>query len=293
MSKFAEVTFWGTRGGISTPGRATEKYGGNTPCVSIAVGDVIFILDAGTGIRALGNDLIMAGGMRNKELHLFLTHTHWDHIQGLPFFVPAYMKGTRITIYGSSSKGGFLEQILRGQMDYDYFPVDLSSLPSELNIVEIEDDCLAIGDVKISWQEQIYHPGGCVRYRFDIAGRSIVFASDVELNQCFGKDYPTDEERKHAQDYLKFVQGADLLIGDGQYTAEQYPSRITWGHTSMELLMEIAHRAGVKRLAVYHHDPDHSDVMLDEFWNQFNPMYAQAQPPMQVFFAREGMTVPV
>ncbi len=293
MKDQMEVAFWGTRGGISTPGRSTEKYGGNTPCISVTYGDDIFIFDAGTGIRALGNDLIMTGGLKNKRLHLFLTHTHWDHIQGLPFFVPAYIKGTPLTIYGSASKGGFLETILRGQMDYDYFPVDMSSLPSDLRIVEIEDDHMAFGDILIQWEEQHYHPGGCLRYKVSHGDDAVVFSTDVELNHCFGKDYPTDEERDRAQKYLKFIQGCSLLIGDAQYTAEQYPSKIGWGHTSMELLMEIAHRSGVKRLAIYHHDPDHSDMMLDDLWNQFGPMYSQAKPSMQVFWAREGMALPV
>lgn len=289
----AEVSFWGTRGGISTPGRATEKYGGNTPCVSVDIGDQLFIFDAGTGIRLLGNELILSGQLKTKQIHLFLTHTHWDHIQGMPFFVPAYMKGTVLTIYGSPNKGGFLESILRGQMDYDYFPVDLGSLPADLRIVEMEDETIDFGGISVTWEEQVYHPGGCLRFRVDFAGKRIIFASDVELNQAFGKDYPTDEEKLQAQNYLKFIQGADLVIGDGQYTAEQYPSKVTWGHTSMELLMEIAHRAGVKRLAVFHHDPDHSDQMIDQFWNEFAPMYGQARPPMQVFWAREGMSVPV
>ncbi len=290
---YAEVTFWGCRGGISTPGRLTEKYGGNTPCVSVAFGDNLFILDAGTGIRLLGNELITSNSIQRRNIHIFLTHTHWDHIQGLPFFIPAYLKGTNLTIYGSASKGGFLESILRGQMDYDYFPVDLASLPSNLKIVEMEEETLDFGDITVTWQEQVYHPGGCLRYRFDFLEKQIIFASDVELNLVFAKDYPTEEEKAYALSYLKFIQGADLLIGDGQYTAEEYPGKVTWGHTSMELLAEIAHRAGVKRLAIYHHDPDHSDEMLDNLTNRFVSMYGRANPPMQVFFAREGMCIPV
>jgi phosphoribosyl 1,2-cyclic phosphodiesterase len=293
MRNDMEVAFWGTRGGISTPGRSTEKYGGNTPCISVTYGDDIIIFDAGTGIRTLGNELVRAGGLKNKHIHLFLTHTHWDHIQGLPFFVPAYIKDTALTIYGSASKGGFLETILRGQMDYDYFPVDMSELPSNLQIVEIEDDHMEIGELSIQWEEQDYHPGGCLRYKVTRGDEFVVFSTDVELNNCFGKDYPTEEERTRAQAYLKFIQGCSLLIGDAQYTAEQYPSKVGWGHTSMELLMEIAHRAGVKRLAIYHHDPDHSDTMLDDLWNQYGPMYSQATPTMQVFWAREGMSLPV
>ncbi len=291
-SPYAEVTFWGTRGSISTPGRKTEKYGGNTPCVTIAFEDQTIIVDAGTGIRILGNHLI-AEGMHRRDLHLLLTHTHWDHIQGMPFFLPAYLRGSTVSIYGSSNKGGFLESILRGQMDYDYFPVDMSSLGADLKIFEIEDPIIDFGNIKVRWEEQIYHPGGCLRFAFEYAGKKIVFASDVELNMFFGKDYPTDEEKEHAQQYLKFIEGADLLIGDGQYTEAEYPSKATWGHTSMELLLETAYRGRVKKVAVFHHDPDHSDELLDQYWQKLSPPYEQADPIMQVFWAREGMTVPV
>ncbi len=290
---YAEVTFWGTRGSISTPGRKTEKYGGNTPCVTVQFEKTMIVIDAGTGLRMLGNYLIGNSVGRSSELSLLLTHTHWDHIQGLPFFLPAYLRGTTLTVYGSSNKGGFLESILRGQMDYDYFPVDMSSLGAEMKIVEVEDPIIDFGAMSVKWEEQIYHPGGCLRFSFEYAGKKIVFASDVELNMMFGKDYPTDEEKEHAQQYLKFIQGADLLIGDGQYTDAEYPSKETWGHTSMELLMEVAYKAGVKKLAVFHHDPDHSDELLDELWQRLSPPYEQADPPMQVFWAREGMSLPI
>ena len=174
----AELTFWGTRGSISTPGRSTEKYGGNTPCVSYAVGDTLIIIDAGTGIRNLGIEL--ANGQKEyKELHLLLSHTHWDHIQGLPFFLPSYFRGIKINVYGNPNKGGFLGSILEGQMDYDYFPVDMSSLGAEVNIVELEDSEMQFGPVKMNWEEQVYHPGGCLRFRLEYNDRAFVYASDV------------------------------------------------------------------------------------------------------------------
>ncbi len=292
-NSYAEVTFWGVRGSISTPGRATEKYGGNTPCISISYGDVMLILDAGTGIRSLSRELVLGGRERTRDLHLLLSHTHWDHIQGLPFFLPAYFKGTRLNIYGSPSKGGFLKDTLSDQMNYDYFPVDMGSLGAELNVVEMEEQELIFGPVAMTWEEQIYHPGGSIRFRFDYDDKRIVFATDVELNMIFGKDYPTDEEKLHAQQYLRFIANADLLIADGQYTDEEYPSKINWGHSSVELLMEMAYRAQVKKLAIFHHDPDHSDEMIDELWQRLSPPYEQTDPPMQVFYAREGMSLPI
>ena len=288
----AEVSFWGTRGSVSTPGRRTEKYGGNTPCITVGYQDTMLIVDGGTGLRILGNH-ILSHGPRYKNLHLLLTHTHWDHIQGLPFFVPAYLKGTVFTIYGSPHKGGFLESILRGQMDYDYFPVDMGSLGAEMNIVEMEQKQLQFGPILVSWEEQKYHPGGSLRFRFDFDGKRVVVASDVELNKFIGTDYPSDEERSDQQAYMQFINKADLLIADGQYTEEEYPAKVNWGHTSVELLLETAYRAGVKKLSVFHHDPEHSDEKLDHIWQQYAPGYEQASPPMQVFWAREGMSVPV
>jgi phosphoribosyl 1,2-cyclic phosphodiesterase len=289
------LSFWGTRGSISTPGRTTEKYGGNTPCVSVRHGNTHLIFDAGTGIRNLGLELAAEHARVGEPmtLHLFLSHTHWDHIQGLPFFAPAYMKGVKLIIYGSPSKAGALEHILRGQMKYDYFPVDMSELHAQLQIVEMEEHELTFGPFTIRWEEQIYHPGGCVRFKVTYDTRSLVYASDVELDQLFGKGELTPEKKRHRDQYMKFIKGADVLIGDGQYTAEEYLQRAGWGHTSIPVLCEVAHQAQVRQLAIFHHDPQHTDKTLDELWKDCNPRYLTAQPPLNVFFAREGITLPV
>jgi phosphoribosyl 1,2-cyclic phosphodiesterase len=287
------LTFWGTRGSISTPGRSTEKYGGNTPCIYISCGDHHIILDAGTGIRNLG--LSLAGQIAAQDqpptvVHLFLSHTHWDHIQGLPFFGPAYMN-TELRIYGSPEKTPFLESILGGQMNTDYFPVKMSAF-AHLKIMEVSQEAFQIGPVNIEWQEQYYHPGGSVRFKFSVGDRSIVYATDVELDAFVGND----SEPKFAEqekEYMDFIEGADLLIADGQYTQEEYDRSIGWGHTSLPLLMPTAYKAKVKQLAVFHHDPQHSDTFLDELWVDYLHEYQSKKPSMHVFWAREGMTLKI
>ena len=289
------LTFWGTRGSISTPGRITEKYGGNTPCVSIHNQDTTIIVDAGTGIRNLGLELLReANGTGSPlTLHLFLSHTHWDHIQGLPFFQPAYRESTGLTIYGSSKKERFLASVLKGQMDYEYFPVSMSALTADIRIQEMSADRVHLGPIEIDWEEQVYHPAGSVRYGFNVYGKRIVFATDVELDLMFGKGNKSEKEKLHAEQYLRFVHGADLLIADGQFTEEEYSERIGWGHSSIPVVLEAAFSAEVKQLAIFHHDPQHSDRLLDEIWMKHRTRFRVDDYEMDLFWAREGLTVAI
>jgi len=291
----ALVTFWGTRGSISTPGRITEKYGGNTPCVTVSHQQTVVILDAGTGIRNFGLDITQESERRGEPLalHLFLSHTHWDHIQGLPFFQPAYDRETKLTIYGSPNKERFLASVLKGQMDADYFPVSLSDFAADIRIWEISREVIELGPITVDWQEQVYHPGGSVRYRLGINGKRIVYATDVELNQVLDGRGDRREKEASLRDYLDFIRGADLLIADGQYTEEEYVSKVGWGHSSIPVLFDVISRAGVKRLAVFHHDPQHSDTFLDDLWMKVRAKYPHEEYDMDLFWAREGLTVSV
>jgi len=289
------ITFWGTRGSISTPGRITEKYGGNTPCVTIQYEDINIILDAGTGIRNLGieigEEIHRWGGQ--DSLHLFLSHTHWDHIQGFPFFQPVFSKDTKLTIHGSPHKERFVAAILKNQMDAGYFPVSMSDVAADISMQEISEEVIELGPVSVDWQEQIYHPGGSVRYRLNMDGKKIVYATDVELNLIFSPDSKEAKKEAMADAYREFIQDADLLIADGQYTEEEYLSKAGWGHTSISLLLEVAHQSKVKRLAVFHHDPQHSDKFLDELWMECRSKYRVDKSGMDVFWAREGMTLAI
>ncbi|MBW1681033.1 MAG: MBL fold metallo-hydrolase [Deltaproteobacteria bacterium] len=287
------VTFWGTRGSISTPGRSTEKYGGHTPCIFVEHGDTKIIFDAGTGIRNLGLHLtdLLERSQKLPPLHLFLSHTHWDHIQGLPFFQPAYLKEVVLTIYGSPMKERFLGAVLKGQMDVEYFPVALSALAAQLSIQEMSEERMELGDVLVEWQEQVLHPGGSVRYRLTVGDKRVVYATDVELDRLVDGSAGGDC-RALLDDYLRFVENADLLIADGQYTAQEYAEKAGWGHTSIPVLTSLAERAGVKQLAVFHHDPQHSDRMLDSLWKELRKA-GPDKGATQVFWAREGMTLAV
>lgn len=289
------VTFWGTRGSISTPGRTTEKYGGNTPCVTIENQGTRVILDAGTGIRNLGIELVREAESRKEplQIHLFLSHTHWDHIQGLPFFQPAYLKDTKLTIYGSPKKESFLASVLKHQMDYDYFPVSMSALTANIHIQEMSGRSIRLGPFTIDWEEQGFHPGGSVRYRFSAHGKKVVYATDVELDLVFGKDNRTKEKEAAARAYLRFVHGADLLIADGMFSEEGYPGRVGWGHASIPAVIEAAAKAEVKQLAVFHHDPQHSDKYLDDLWVKYRSRYLAGPEKMDLFWAREGLTLAV
>ncbi|MBN2033588.1 MAG: MBL fold metallo-hydrolase [Deltaproteobacteria bacterium] len=289
------VTFWGTRGSISTPGRITEKYGGNTPCITISHQSTLIIVDAGTGIRNLGFEILRSRNGKDAplNLHLFLSHTHWDHIQGLPFFQPAYRENTRLTIYGSSKKEKFLASALKGQMDYEYFPVPMSALTADIHIREMDTERIRLGSIEIDLEEQVHHPAGSVRYGFNIHGKRIVFATDVELDLIFGREKKSREEKKHAEQYLRFVHGADLLIADGQFTEEEYAARRGWGHSSIPVVLEAASRGKVKQLAIFHHDPQHSDKVLDEIWMKYRTRYHAGDHGMDLFWAREGLTVAV
>lgn len=289
------VTFWGTRGSISTPGRNTEKYGGNTPCVSVRCGDTMIILDAGTGIRNLGIELTEEPEDLRKglSLHLFLSHTHWDHIQGLPFFQPAYFKDAKLTIYGSPNKERFLASILKDQMDYEYFPVSMAAFAADITIQDISQDVIQLGPVVVDWQEQVCHPGGSVRYRLTLQEKKIVYATDVELDYLFGQEETPREKKDLADGYMEFIRGADLLIADGQYTGAEYPAKVGWGHSSIPLLLDVASRCRVKQLAVFHHDPQHSDNFLDDLWAKNRFKYLSEEHRTDVFWAREGLTLAI
>jgi phosphoribosyl 1,2-cyclic phosphodiesterase len=289
------ISFWGTRGSISTPGRATEKYGGNTSCVSIDCQDTFLIFDAGTGIRNLGLELSRKINEKigPSSLHLFLSHTHWDHIQGFPFFSPAYAEDTKLTIYGSHRRERFLASILKRQMDSNYFPVSMSAIAADIEIREMSDETISIPPLAIDWQEQIYHPGGSVRYRISLNGKKIVYATDVELNKIFESRENNRKKKRHAREYMDFIHQADLLIADGQYTEEEYRQNPGWGHTSIPLLLKTVSQAGVKQLAVFHHDPQHTDKYLDELWMTFRNEYQVSDSGTNVFWAREGMTLSI
>ena len=292
------VRFWGTRGSIATPGPRTLGYGGNTACVEVRCGSDVLIFDAGTGIRELGAALVQETHGEPITVHLFISHTHWDHIQGFPFFLPAYQPTTTIHVYGSPGQGRSLERILRGQMDADYFPVALGDLSATIDVQEFRGGEFRIGDAQITAM-YLNHPGMNLGYRVSHGGRSVVYATDNEpyrytLDHLAGRSEAGREfGGRLDEEFVRFVAGADLYIGEAQYTDEEYPAKIGWGHSSLSATVEVALKAQVKRLALFHHDPMHGDEVVSAMVEVAQRLIAAQLSPLQCFAAREGQTLEI
>jgi CheY-like chemotaxis protein len=276
------LKFWGTRGSVPTPGRLTLEFGGNTSCTEIRTDDgTLIILDCGTGIRELGNSLMeMAQGPTVG--HILLSHTHWDHTQGLPFFAPAFVKGNHFFIYGAPGVDQNLEVLLSNAMAYTYFPIALDKLAEGITFQEIGESSFNIGDIKIATRF-LNHTVRTLGYRLKIGDVTIVYATDHEPFAP-GKIVHAGDSQ-----HIQFLREADLVIHDAQYTEAEYATKRNWGHSPAEYATDVAVAAGVKRLALYHHDPLHSDRFLLESVEQRCQQRAAAQgSPLIVFGAREG-----
>jgi phosphoribosyl 1,2-cyclic phosphodiesterase len=293
-----KVTFWGTRGSIPTPGPRTSLYGGNTSCVEIRCGRDVLIFDAGTGIRELGLALLNEHLGEPLTIHLFISHTHWDHIQGFPFFVPAYETTTTLHIYGSPGQGRPLEKLLVGQMDPDYFPVAFGDLESALRVHEYRGGEFRVGDATISAM-YLNHPGMCLAYKVTHAGKTVVYATDHEpYHQTLtlvGRRGQDGAELGQVLDeeLVRFVSGVDLYIGEAQYTDEEYRGRVGWGHSSLSATVGVALKADVKSLALFHHDPMHTDEVVAEMLEKAQGVIAAERSPVRCFAAAEGLVVEV
>jgi phosphoribosyl 1,2-cyclic phosphodiesterase len=289
MKMDAFVKFWGTRGSIPTPGHRTRRYGGNTPCVEFRIGEHLFICDAGSGIRELGVALVEAG--RPVLVHLLFSHSHWDHIQGFPFFSPAYIAGNRLLIYGQTLGDRRFHQLLSGQMKFDYFPVDFAAMRAAIEPAYLDKGRKDFGGVRVETLD-MHHPGGCIAYSFQIGRVKLVYATDNEI-QVAGvtNGVPKDPAtlRLAEPDLVKFVKGADLLIADAQYTDAQYATKVGWGHSSCLTAADLAFQAGVKQLAVFHHDPTSSDADIEEMLESCRRRLAGFGSRLTVFGAREGI----
>lgn len=303
-----KVKFWGVRGSIPCPGPNTQKYGGNGACIELRVGKKqrIVIIDAGSGIRELGNYL-MKNDLPNGPItaDIFLSHTHWDHIMGFPYFVPIYVPGSKLNVYGPVTfEEEPLEEVVGGQMKYRYFPVNFGELSSSINYIRLnENPGLDLGDGLIVTTKFLNHPITALGFRFEYEGKVFCTCYDTEpfrnlfITDPAHPDYDEamaieGEEVAKEQNQLleQFFHGADLLVYDGQYTEEEYlANRVGWGHSPIEYAIGAANRSGVKKLALFHHDPDRTDEQIDEMTKSY------CQPgrfgETEVFFAREGSEV--
>ncbi len=288
------VRFWGTRGSIATPGPTTVRFGGNTCCVEVITNaGQRFILDCGTGARPLGIEL-MQKGPRPLKASILLSHTHWDHIQGFPFFAPLFIPGNEFSIAAPEGVGGSLANVLSGQMEFTYFPVALDQLPSRIHYLELTEGSHEIDGVKVVAQ-YLNHPAICLGYRIEADGVSIGYMTDHEpfSETLWRADSEPGkmESILHAGDrrHAEFMRGADLVVHDCQYTPEEYPAKKNWGHSTYDYVVQLAAAAGVKNLALIHHDPLHNDEKVLEIERLAREVGAKTVNPPFIFCAYEGL----
>jgi phosphoribosyl 1,2-cyclic phosphodiesterase len=242
------VKFWGVRGSIPTPISQNMGNGGNTSCLEVRLpGGELIVLDGGTGIRPLG---LALNAEKHTDVHVFLTHFHWDHIQGLPFFQPLYSKENTVTFYSMKTPEETRE-ILEGQMNGPYFPVDFRFLPAQRNFVSVLGKTFRFGDTEVN-NFALNHPQGCHGYSFSHHGRKLVFASDLEHGNP-----------EFDSILLAAAADADVLIFDAQFTPEEYEKRHGWGHSTWLQATEVAKQTRAKKLVLFHHDPGHTDQTMD------------------------------
>jgi phosphoribosyl 1,2-cyclic phosphodiesterase/CheY-like chemotaxis protein len=285
------VQFWGTRGSIPKPGPSTARYGGNTSCVEVrSARGTLVIIDCGTGAHSLGQNL-MSTGAKGLRGHILISHTHWDHIQGIPFFAPLFVPGNQWDIYGPKGLDQSLRETLAGQMQYTYFPVTPDQFEATIHYHDLVEGTFDIEDIRIT-THYLNHPALTLGYRLEADGVTIVYCSDHEPHSrslAGGQGDIAGQDLRHAE----FINGADLLIHDAQYTAAEYPSKVGWGHSSAEYAVKLGQRAQVKRLALTHHDPLRDDDAVDRVLAGIRDGLQTAVSPLQVFAAAEGEIIEV
>jgi phosphoribosyl 1,2-cyclic phosphodiesterase/ActR/RegA family two-component response regulator len=282
------VKFWGVRGSIPTPGQSTVFFGGNTACVEVRADGEVIILDAGSGIRPLGEALAAEFQGQPIEINLLVTHTHWDHIQGFPFFLPAYDSRNRVHILGYEGARDGLAATLAGQMESPYFPIALKQMPGNIVIEELKEMSFNVGSVKV---EACFsnHPGVCVGYKLHTSGGTLVYLPDNEsFNGHDSRVHGNAVPRNIEKNLTEFVKGVDVLIIDSQYNAEEYRSHIGWGHGCVDDVMRFALAAHVKRVFLFHHDPSHDDRFISAMLMHAREVVQKAGSTMRVEAAREG-----
>jgi phosphoribosyl 1,2-cyclic phosphodiesterase len=275
------VKFWGVRGSIPTPGPTTVKYGGNTSCVEVRANGQIIILDAGTGLRLLGRHLVAEFGTQPLDLTLLLTHTHWDHIQGLPFFQPVYKPQNHLRILGYEGARHGLEVVLAGQMESPFFPIGLREVPANVRIEELKEMNFSLGPVRVQ-ACFANHPGKCVGYRLFTSDGSIAFFPDNELPR---------QNASGNRKLIEFLRGTDLLIMDTMYDAAEYKGHTGWGHGCLDDVVALALRAEAKKLFLFHHEPNHDDAKVSQMLAHARKLVATRKGNLHVEAAREGVTV--
>ena len=282
------IRFWGTRGSIPKPGPDTVRYGGNTSCVEVrSASGVLILLDCGTGAHGFGQALL-ADKSGPRRGHIFISHTHWDHIQGLPFLAPLFDAEFEWDIYGPRGLGPSIRETLAGQMQYTYFPITIEQFAAKVRYHDLVEGSVEIDDVRVT-AHYMNHPALTLGYRIEADGASVVYATDHEPHSpalARGERPPKSADEHH---YAAFVAGADLLIHDAQFTLEEYEKHLGWGHSPLEFAVDLAAAGRVQRLALYHHDPMRDDAGVDEIVARARSRAAGSG--VEVFGAAEGLVI--
>ena len=285
------VQFWGTRGSIPSPGRSTVRYGGNTPCVEVRTADGwLVILDAGTGIRELGRALIERANGAPIQGDIFLTHAHWDHIQGIPFFAPIFQRGNHFTIWGSASLETSIDRVVRDQMSPVVFPVAFEELDATIDFRSLAEGERSKGTGYEVTAMEVRHPGGALAYRFEeprAKAGALVYVSDNELGHS--DKYSTPDGWRER--FVEFVRGAAVLVHDTTYTTEEYDHHRGWGHSTYGDGVDLALQAGVGTLVLFHHEPRRSDDELDRRTDECRALVKDRGGSLEVVAAAEGLSL--
>jgi phosphoribosyl 1,2-cyclic phosphodiesterase len=293
------VRFWGVRGSVPVPGPDTLRYGGNTACVEFRAGDKILILDAGTGIRPLSEALASEFGGSDLELTLLLTHAHWDHIQGFPFFKAVYEPSCHLQVLGFDPTGEGLTSVFARPMETPYFPIRLHQLPAQMRFEEVSSMDFHVGPIRVQ-AAFVNHPGVCVGYRLSVDGFSAAYVPDHEpFHRTCLKTMPPGATREQTAQFaarederiVEFLSDVDVLILDSQFDPKEYPAYIGWGHSSVDDAVALAIQARAARLFLFHHSPTHTDEDMDRMEQHARKLAAESGSRLDVAAAREGATV--
>jgi phosphoribosyl 1,2-cyclic phosphodiesterase len=296
------IKFWGVRGSIPSPGPKTVYYGGNTPCVQLIFpGKPLFILDAGSGIRELGKSIAASG--ESVKGYIFISHFHWDHIQGLPFFKPAFAPGNKFVIYGCDEPNLNLNEIISMQMNPTFFPLAIEDMKAKVEFKAVTEQIFEVEGITVE-TKFLNHPGYALGYRFSYGGKSIVYISDnepfAEASNGNSKNTKKIQNIAHlfevyvedkTDELIKFISNSDLLIHDTQYFPEEYLEKKNWGHSPFDYTVKIATKAGVKNLVLFHHDPDHDDNTINTIVKNSRKILQQQDSDITCEGAREGTMI--
>jgi len=286
LQKSMLIQFWGVRGTMPVPGKKTTYYGGNTNCITLCVAEKnYFIFDAGTGLKVF-SDFLLKQNQFPIRAKFLITHPHYDHIQGLPFFVPLYMKKNEFDFFGMCHGGKNIKELISGQMNNVYFPITIKEFSANLNFHILKEESFQLAELNIQTL-QLNHPGACLGYRVQYHDRVFCYVTDNEL---FLKDHekfnPLDDER-----LINFMQNADIAVVDSTYTDDEYLKKIGWGHSCLSRVVEVAHLANIKTLCLHHHDPSQTDRDIDQKLKNAKKLLKKLGSKTRCIAPREGQKI--